>query len=37
VIARFWEDSDSDSEDGRRDPYLHDASQGYHGGWGSKV
>ena len=40
VIARFWEksESDSDSEDGRRgDPYLHDAHQGYHGGWGSKV
>lgn len=36
VIARFWEDSGSDSDDGR-DIYLRDASDGFHGGRGSKV
>lgn len=36
VIARFWEDSGSDSDDGR-DVYLRDANDGFHGGRGSKV
>lgn len=38
VIARFWEDSGSDSDEGgHRDVYLRDASDGFHGGRGSKV
>jgi hypothetical protein len=37
VIARFWDDSGSDSDEGGRDVYLRDASDGFHGGRGSKV
>lgn len=38
VIARFWEDSGSDTDEGgNRDVYLRDASDGFHGGRGSKV
>jgi hypothetical protein len=39
TIARIWEDSDSDSDDNwkSRDVYLRDASEGFHGGRGSKV
>lgn len=35
VIARFWEDansdSDSDTNERKRDTYLRDANKGYHG------
>lgn len=39
TIARIWEDSGSDSDDNwnPRDVYLRDASDGFHGGRGSKV
>lgn len=39
AIARIWDDSGSDSDDNTkyRDVYLRDASDGYHGGRGSKV
>lgn len=39
VIARFWDDSGSDSDDirGSRDVYLRDLNDGFHGGRGSKV
>lgn len=40
VIARFWDDSGSDSDDNKRpsrDVYLRDASDGFHGERGSKV
>lgn len=39
VIAKFWEDSDSDIDEkwNSRDLYLRDVSEGFHGGRGSKV
>lgn len=39
MVARIWEDSGSDSDDNwkSRDVYLRDASDGFHGGRGSKV
>jgi hypothetical protein len=39
LIARFWDDSDSDVDEkwSSRDVYLRDASEGFHGGRGSKV
>jgi len=39
LIARSWDDSDGDSDNGWRkgDAYINDANEGYHGGKGSKV
>jgi hypothetical protein len=39
TIARFWDNSDSDSDDNKpkNDIYLRDAGEGFHGGKGAKV